>query len=280
MARFERSINKEKRLRNKAYLEERLRALTEFRDLQFLHGINPQNKNILLEYMKFLAHTDKTLKTASNIKGNLKMFLTWNKEENGDKFFKQINIKQATDFFKWMKVQGYTEIRANVVKTDLCDFADFLQFVLGREQYKHDGTANRWFNYNGQFWKKVVVEQDDLNLPLRKPNYSDFDVEFIDTLHVYLKKKQDWMGVIILEYSILGPYNLQLNIDDEEFNRQPSYVQSYFKWREREGVPSDMKEVCVMRNHKTGEVMPMDLPTLRSYAKMFSIFLGKEFIIC
>ena len=280
MARFERSINKEKRLRNKAYLEERLRALTEFRDLQFLYGINPQNKNILLEYMKFLAHTDKTLKTASNIKGNLKMFLTWNKEENGDKFFKQINIKQATDFFKWMKVQGYTEIRANVVKTDLCDFADFLQFVLGREQYKHDGTANRWFNYNGQFWKKVVVEQDDLNLPLRKPNYSDFDVEFIDTLHVYLKKKQDWMGVIILEYSILGPYILQLNIDDEEFNRQPSYVQSYFKWREREGVPSDMKEVCVMRNHKTGEVMPMDLPTLRSYAKMFSIFLGKEFIIC
>ena len=280
MARFERSINKEKRLRNKAYLEERLRALTEFRDLQFLHGINPQNKNILLEYMKFLAHTDKTLKTASNIKGNLKMFLTWNKEENGDKFFKQINIKQATDFFKWMKVQGYTEIRANVVKTDLCDFADFLQFVLGREQYKHDGTTNRWFNYNGQFWKKVVVEQDDLNLPLRKPNYSDFDVEFIDTLHVYLKKKQDWMGVIILEYSILGPYILQLNIDDEEFNRQPSYVQSYFKWREREGVPSDMKEVCVMRNHKTGEVMPMDLPTLRSYAKMFSIFLGKEFIIC
>lgn len=280
MARFERSINKEKRLRNKAYLEERLRALTEFRDLQFLHGINPQNKNILLEYMKFLAHTDKTLKTASNIKGNLKMFLTWNKEENGDKFFKQINIKQATDFFKWMKVQGYTEIRANVVKTDLCDFADFLQFVLGREQYKHDGTANRWFNYNGQFWKKVVVEQDDLNLPLRKPNYSDFDVEFIDTLHVYLKKKQDWMGVIILEYSILGPYILQLNTDDEEFNRQPSYVQSYFKWREREGVPSDMKEVCVMRNHKTGEVMPMDLPTLRSYAKMFSIFLGKEFIIC
>ena len=90
MAKFVKAIDKEKRLRNKAYLEERLRALTEFRDLQFLHGINPRNKNILLEYMKFLAYTDRTLKTASNIKGNLKLFFTWNMEFNGDKVFSTI----------------------------------------------------------------------------------------------------------------------------------------------------------------------------------------------
>lgn len=281
MAKFVKAIDKEKRLRNKAYLEERLRALTEFRDLQFLHGINPRNKNILLEYMKFLAYTDRTLKTASNIKGNLKLFFTWNMEFNGDKVFSTITQRQATAFFKWMKSEGYTEIRANIVKTDICDFADYMQFVVGKDRYKHDGTNNIWYNYNGQFWKRIVIEQDEEDfVALRKPNCLNFDREYLDTLHVYLKKRQDWMGVIILEYSILGADILQLSIDDDEFNRQPSYAQSYLKWRQREDVPEDLKNVCVMRNHKTGEVMPMDLPTLRAYAKMFSIFLGKEFIIC
>lgn len=280
MARFVKSLDQEKRLRSKAYLEERLRALTEFRDLQFIHGINPINKNLLLDYLKFLAFTDVSLKTAANTKGNLKLFFTWNKEYNGDRNFKQLTQKQATEFFKWMKEQGYTCIRANIVKTDICDFADYLQYVVGREQYKHDGTSNRWYNYNGQFWKKVNVEQEEDASIIKKPNCLDFDRERLDTLHVYLKRKQDWMGVVILEYAHLGSDILQLKIDDEEFNRQPGYVQSYFKWRSRENVPEDLKDVCVMRNHKTGEIMPMDIPTLRGYTKMFSIFLGKEFVIC
>lgn len=277
MAKFEKS--KEKKIRNRAYLEERLRALTEFRDLQFLYNIHPQNKNILLDYMKFLAYTDLTLPTASNAKGNLKLFLSWNLTYNGNKFFRKITLKEAELFFKWMREEGYTYTRANIVKTDLCDFADFMQFVVGKDERKHDGTKNRWYSYNGQFWKNVNTEQEtDPNL-IRKQNYSDFDKERIDTLHAYLKRKQDWMGVVILEYARFGSDILLLDIDDEDFNRQPSYAQSFLKWRVREGISEDMKRVCVMRT-PNGEYMPMDIKTLRGYAKMFSIFLGKEFIIC
>ena len=280
MARFEKSIDREKRLRKKAYLEERLRALTEFRDLDFLYTINPQNKNAFLEYLKFLAFTDLSLKTASNIKGNLKLFFTWNKDFNEDRHIRKITQKQATAFFKWMKNEGYTSIRASVVKTDLCDFADYLQYVLGKDQYRHNGESNSWYNYNGQFWKKIIVEQEEEPNIIRKPNCLSFDRERLDVLHVYLKRKKDWMGVIILEYASLGVDILKLKIDDEEFNRQTSYCQNYLSWRTREEVPQGLKDVCIMRNHRTKEFMPMDISTLRAYAKMFSIFLGKEFIIC
>lgn len=280
MARFVKNIDKEARLRRKAYLEERIRALTVFRDVQFIEGINPMNKNLLLGYMKFLAYTSLSLKTASNVKTSLKMFMAWNKEHNDDAYFKLITKKQAEKFFEWVKIQGYTETRANMIKTDLCDFADYLQYVIGREEYRHDGTANRWYKYNGQFWKHINVAVELDSSIIRQPNVYSFDREYLDNLHVYLKQKQDWMGVVILEYSYLGIDILKLNIDDEDFNRQPAFIESFFKWRTREQVPEDMKQVCVMRNNKTKEIMPMDVETLRGYAKMFSIFLGKEFIIC
>ena len=246
MARFVKNIDKEARLRRKAYLEERIRALTVLRDIQFIEGINPMNKNLLLGYMKFLAYTSLSLKTASNVKTTLKMFMAWNKEYNNDIYFKLITKKQAEKFFEWVKIQGYTETRANMIKTDICDFADFLQYVVGREEYRHDGTANRWYKYNGQFWKhfNVAVELD--SGIIRQPNVYSFDREYLDNLHVYMKQKQDWMGVVILEYSYLGIDILKLNIDDEDFNRQPAFIESFFKWRTRELVPEDMKQVCVM----------------------------------
>ena len=49
------------------------------------------------------------------------------------------------------------------------------------------------------------------------------------------------------------------------------------KWREREGV--DIPDALVVRR-PDGTYVPMSLPELREYAKMFSVFLGKEFIIC
>lgn len=280
MARFVKSIDKETRLRRKAYLEERIKALTVFRDVKFIEGINPMNKNLILSYLKFLAYTSLSLKSATNVKGTLKMFMTWNKDYNNDTYFKSITQKQAEKFFEWVKIQGYTETRANIIKTDLCDFADYLQFVIGREEYRHDGTKNRWYNYNGQFWKKINVQMELDPGIIRQPNIYTFDREYLDNLHVYLKQKQDWMGVVILEYSYLGIDILKLRVDDEDFNRQPTFIDSFFKWRDREAVPAEMKQVCVMRNNKTKEIMPMDLETLRGYAKMFSVFLGKEFIIC
>ena len=67
-------------------------------------------------------------------------------------------------------------------------------------------------------------------------------------------------------------------LEDDEFNKQTNYAQNFLRWRDREGI--ELPDVFVMRNNKNGEYMPMDISKLRKYAKMFSVFLGKEFIIC
>ena len=59
------------------FLAERKRLLLSFEE-EFLYSICTQNKNFLIEYMNFLAYTDLTLKTCSNIRYNVILFVTWN----------------------------------------------------------------------------------------------------------------------------------------------------------------------------------------------------------
>lgn len=268
----------DKGIRNRIYLEERRRALEEFRDVEFIQSINPRNKNILLSYMNFLSYTDITLASCSNIKGNLKLFLTWNRDFNNDMFFKNIKKSHAENFFKWAKESGYTFQRAKIIKTDLGHFGEYIEYVFASEEYQHNGVKNQWYGYSSSFWYSVDIQQTENNGLIKRPNRTDFENERIGVLRAYLTTKKDFMGVIVLEYAHLGLELLNLKIDDEEFNKQTSYAKNYLRWREREGI--EFPDVFVMRNNKTGEYMPMDIEKLRKYAKMFSVFLGKEFVIC
>ena len=273
MAQFAKKYDKG--IRNRIYLEERRRALEEFRDLEFLHSINPRNKNLLISYMNFLAYTDMTLTSCSNIKNNLKLFLTWNRDYNSNMFFKQIKKSHGEAFFKWAINNNYTTQRLKIIKSDLGHFGEYIEYVLGSEEFQYSGIKNQWYGYKSDFWFKIDIPEPDT---IRRPNRTDFENERIGVLRAYLTKKKDFMGVIILEYAHLGIDLLNLKVDDEEFNRQTNYAQNYLRWRDREGI--ELPDVFVMRNNKTGEYMPMDINKLRKYARMFSVFLGKELIIC
>ena len=89
------------------FLAERKRLLLSFEE-EFLYSIGTQNKNFLIEYMNFLAYTDLTLKTCSNIRYNLILFFTWNRECNGNKNFRQVTMTQARNFFLFVKEEGYS----------------------------------------------------------------------------------------------------------------------------------------------------------------------------
>ena len=71
--------------------------------------------------------------------------------------------------------------------------------------------------------------------------------------------------------------NGSILIDGVDIKVNHPAVKKYMKWREREGV--DIPDALVVRR-PDGTYVPMSLPELREYAKMFSVFLGKEFIIC
>ena len=273
---YEQLINYDKNTRDKIIFEQRRNTLQNF-DQEFLTSINPQNKNLLLDFMNFIAYSDMALSTCRGIKLNLTIFFKWNRDHNGDRNFRTINVKQGEQYFLSVKTLGYTYTRAKIMKTDITSLADFAQFVLGRSEYHHNGSKNRWHGYDHK-WREVDIQQQEEESEYKKPNVASFSTERLDSLKFYLKMKQDYMGMVILDFSYLGEKLLVLQEDDEVFNKQMKSVKSYLKWKQREGA-QDVTDVLIIRRGD-GTYVPMSLPELRSYARMFSVFLGKEFIIC
>ena len=143
------------------FLAERKRLLLSF-DEEFLCTIGTQNKNFLLEYMNFLAYTDLTLKTCSNIRYNLILFFTWNREFNGCKNFRQVTMTQARNFFLFVKEEGYSYTRAKIIRTDLAGLGDYGEFVLGKDEISSKNYKNQWYEYVN-FWREVdIMQREDL----------------------------------------------------------------------------------------------------------------------
>lgn len=273
---FEQLINYDKVTREKILYEQRKRSLQHF-EVDFLLLINAQTKNLLLEFMQFLAYTDLALRTCQGMKSNLVMFLTWNYNYNDNKNFRLITKKQGEDFFLYVKNMGSGYNRAKVIKSDIVSFADFIQFVVGKDEYHHNGKKNHWYNYNHE-WREVDIQQQPEESEFKKCNVHTFSTERLDALKFYLMMTHDYMGAVILDFAYLGEALLTLQEDDELFNQQMASVKSYQKWKKREGA-EHLPDVLIVRR-QNGTYVPMSLSELRDYTRMFSVFLGKEFIIC
>ena len=260
------------------FLVERKRLLLSFEE-EFLYSIGTQNKNFLIEYMNFLAYTDLTLKTCSNIRYNLILFFTWNRECNGNKNFRQVTMTQARNFFLFVKEEGYSYTRAKIIRTDLAGLGDYGQFVLGKDEISSKSYKNQWYEYVN-FWREVdIMQREDLSKK-QEPNCVAFSKEKLDALRTFLSTKHDYMGLVILDHAHLGQDILNLRIDSVDFNREKKYSKQYLAWRERMEIDVEsLPDILIMKN-KEGKWMPMGLTELRAYTRMFSVFLGKEFIVC
>ena len=84
------------------------------------------------------------------------------------------------------------------------------------------------------------------------------------------------MALIIIELSWMGKEILFLQEDDVRFSSETK--EKYLKWKKRVGA-EDIPDVLIARR-PDGSYAPMSLTELRRYTQMFSVFLGKEFIIC
>ena len=244
------------------FLAERKRLLLSF-DEEFLCTIGTQNKNFLLEYMNFLAYTDLTLKTCSNIRYNLILFFTWNREFNGCKNFRQVTMTQARNFFLFVKEEGYSYTRAKIIRTDLAGLGDYGEFVLGKDEISSKNYKNQWYEYVN-FWREVdIMQREDLTKK-QEPNCVTFSKERLDTLRAFLSTKHDYMGLVILDHAHLGQDILNLRIDSVDFNREKKYSKQYLAWRERMGIDVEsLSDILIMKN-KQGEWIPMGLTELRA----------------
>ena len=272
---FEQLINYDPITRQKIRYEQRKRSLQNF-DADFLILINAQTKNLLLEFMAFIAYSNLAFKTCQNMKSNLVIFLTWNYNYNENKNFRLITKKQGEEFFLYVKNMGSGYNRAKTLQSDIASFADFVQYVIGKNEYHSNGKKNPWYNYIHE-WREVDIQQRPNESEYKNPNISTFSDERLDALKFYLMMTHDYMGAVILDLAHLGVKLLTLQEGDEDFNLQLNSVKSYQKWKKREGA-EQIPDVLIIK--RDTQFVPMSLSELRAYAKMFSVFLGKEFIIC
>lgn len=242
-------------------------------DSVFIDSIHPRNKKLLLDFMEYLAYSPMARRTCQNIKTNLILFFKWNMTYNNNASFKTITKKQGDSFFLFLKETGYTYIRVKCVKTDICSLADYAQFNLGKNERHHDGSNNQWFGYN-HCWREVDIQQEEPGF--RKSNVSTFKEYRLEPLRFYLKSQKDYMGLVILDFCNLGADILTLQ--ESDIADTYPFMEDYLKWKEQEGA-TYVNNVLFTKN-PDGLYVPMSLSELRKYTKMFSIFLGKDFIIC
>ena len=270
-------IGSSKEERAKFQFEYRKNNFTSF-DSNLLDNIHPRNKKLLINFMTYLAYSDMAKKTCQNIKLNLTLFFEWNMIYNNNITFRMVTKTQGESFFLFVKEMGYTYTRAKCMKTDICSLADYAEFILGKDEYNFDGTSNQWFSYHHR-WRDVDIQQkEEDEYGFRKYNADSFDIQRLDTLRFYLQSNKDYMGLIILEYCSLKSDILLLKETDDIFNRNSQTGKKYLKWKKKVGA-EDIPDVLISRR-PDGTYVPMSLSELRRYTKMFSIFLGKEFIIC
>lgn len=273
----QRMLSSSKEEREKLNFEYRKNNLTSF-DSNFIDRIHPRNKKLLIGFMEYLAYSDMAKKTCQNIKNNLIVFFQWNLMYNNNSTFRTVTKTEGDNFFKYAKEMEYTYTRVKCMKSDICTLADYAQFVLGREEFNNDGTTNQWFSYNHR-WREVDIQQkEEDELGFRKSNISYFinNPERLDSLKHYLNVHRDYMALIIIELSWMGKEILFLQEDDVRFSSETK--EKYLRWKKRVGA-EDIPDVLIARR-PDGSYAPMSLTELRRYTQMFSVFLGKEFIIC
>ena len=264
-----------KEQRENLKIERKKSTLRTF-DNEFIESINPRNKNLLYDFMTFISYSNMAKKTCQNMKNNLILFFKWNRDWNNNLNFRFITKEQGEQFFIYIKNLDYTYIRSKCIKSDICSLADFAEFVIGKDEYHHNGMKNQWYTYHHE-WREVVIPYDINETGYLSTNYAEFSFDRLDTLEKYLVSVHDYMGMMILHLVPFGYKMLFFQIDSVDINLNHPTVKKYMKWREREGV--NIPDVLVVRR-PDGTYVPMSLPELRDYAKMFSVFLGKELIIC
>lgn len=269
---FEMINNSTKEERDKFLLEYKKNNFMSFNSV-FIDSIGQRNKKLLIDFMEYLAFSPMAKMTCRNIKTNLILFFKWNRDYNNNVSFRAVTKKQGESFFLFIKENDYSYRRAKCIKADICTLANFCQHVLGKDEYHPNGTMNQWFSYTHE-WKDVDIQQEELGF--KKSNTHTFDTKKLEPLRFYLQEQNDYVGLIILHFCDLREKILTLQ--ESDVDKDSPLMQKYLQWKEEIGA-AHMTNILFTKL-PDGTYAPMTLAELRRYAKMFSVFLCKEFIIC
>lgn len=261
--------------------------------------INPDNLELIEEFMDYYLTVDHSEKSAKVTRSNLNIFFVWLMNHRKNKDFCDIKKKDILGFQSYLMKEGLSPARIRALKSSLSSLSKYIEDMLDEE--------DKWENFKNIVNKvpnpvlapvreKTVLEDEQIQKLLdylvekkqyqkacvlalawgsgsRKSELLRFKVSYIKDEHLRFGGAL-YMTPEKMKTKGRGQQGKQL----ERYvlaNKFKKYFDLWMEERERLGIPKHMDELFIVK--RKGEFVPMKETTLDSYAKTFSELLNEEF---
>lgn len=261
--------------------------------------INPDNLELIEEFMDYYEATDHSEKSIKVTRSNLNIFFVWYMKNRKNKDFCDVKKKDILAFQSYLMKEGHSPSRIRGLKSSLSSLSKYIEDMLDEEEkwedFKNiinkvpnpvlapvrektvlqDEQVERLLDYlvGKQQYQKACVLALAWASGSRKSELLRFKVSYIDDEHLrfggalYMTpekmktKGRGQQGKLLERYVLAGKFK--------------KYFDLWMEERKALGIPEDMDELFVVR--RQGKYVPMQETTLDSYAKTFSTLLQEEF---
>lgn len=91
--------------------------------------VSKQNKKLVTDYIRYLKSNDKSPQTIMQYEAWLKVFFSWNYEENEDRFFIDLKKRDFVNYFGWLREEGYSANRIASLKSVLTSLSNEIELL-------------------------------------------------------------------------------------------------------------------------------------------------------
>lgn len=262
-----------------------------------LSQINPDNKELVTDFLDYLHSIDKSPGTIKQYKSDLNIFFVWNLDYNKNKFFVELTKREISKFQSHaINEWGWSPKRIRRVKSTLSSLSNFIENILDDEYKDYKPIIRKIENPVDDFVReKSIFEEDDLQKLLdylvehqeymkacllslaissgrRKAELCRFKVSYFDKENIIygslyktpekiVTKGRGSRGKLLTCYTFVNKF-------------QP-YFDYWMKQREELGITSEWLFPKKRGNTYTDE--QIEPQTLDSFADTFSRILGIPF---
>ena len=261
--------------------------------------INPDNLELIEEFMDYYLTVDHSEKSAKVTRSNLNIFFVWLMNHRKNKDFCDIKKKDILGFQGHLMKEGLSPARIRALKSSLSSLSKYIEDMLDEEDKWEDfkNIVNKVPNpVLAPVREKTVLEDEQveklLDFLVSKQQYQKACVlalawasgarkaELLRFKMSYIKDENLRFGGALY----MTPEKMKTKGRGQQGKLLERYVlankfKKYFDlWAEERkvlGIPEDMDEMFVVR--RNGEFVPMQETTLDSYAKTFGKMLNVDF---
>jgi len=258
--------------------------------------INPDNIDLMEDFLQYLNSVGKSAGTIEQYKSNLKVFFVWNLDFNGNKFFIDLKKREIAKFQNYgMTVWGWSNKRMRTVKATLSSFSNYISNVLDDEYEDFRPIVQKIESpSNTPVREKTVFTAEDLqnlldelvrrkeymmacglslaiNSGKRKAEIPRFKVSYFDDKNLFCGG-----SLYATPEQILTKGNKMLDVYILARPFKP-YLDLWLEQREKLGIKSKWLFPRYSPNGKWYNNEQVTISALNSWAKKFKEISGKDF---